>query len=330
LLLSRSEINNACWNELIKKSEQQVIYGYSWYLDTVCDQWKALVWPSADDYQIVMPLPLKRKWFIEVIQQPLFCQYLGIFSIKDLSEEIVAIFLASLSKKFSYISSYHFHPSNTSIFKSSLSDSIAFQIKENTTFWLSLSESYENVRKNYSSDRKENVKRSLTENWDMIKSEDLSPLLNLFKDNHANGISGGIHKNAFVILSNLFEKITCYHFAELHYARKDGVIHAGVLLVKSGDKIIYLFNAADKVGRKGNGRTYLLDKFFKNNSGEPGIFDFESPEINAIATFYKSFGAEPKSYFSIRKNNLPFPIRQIQNWRLTRLINTRQAPFADS
>ena len=331
LLLSRSEINDVSWNELIKKSEQQVIYGYSWYLDIVCnDQWKAIVWPSVDNYQIIMPLPLARKWFVEVIQQPLFCQYLGMFSIQRLTEENVVKFLDCLSKNFSYISSYHFHPSNTSILKAPLSESLAFQVKRNTTFWLSLSKSYQTIRSNYSSDRKKNVKRSIAENWTVIKSEDLAPLLNLFKENHINQISGGVHKNAFSILGDLFEKITHYQYSEVFYAAKNGRIHAGILLVTSGKKIIYLFNAADKLGRKGNARTYLINKFFEENSGKPGNFDFESPEIAAIASFYESFGADPTPYITIRRNDLPYPIREIQNWRLKRLVNTRQAPFEDS
>lgn len=327
LLLSRNEIDDVLWNELVKNSKQQIIYAYSWYLDVVCDDWKALVWPSANDYQIVMPLPVKRKWLIEVIEQPLFCQYLGIFSLQDLSAVETEIFLKSLAEKFSYISFYQFNPLNTAILRLASPNFSTFRITENTTLGLSLSVPYEEIFSKYSPDKKLNLKRSFSKKWVIKKSEDIIPLIEIFKRNHESKIKGGVRKNAYDILSNLLIQIDKHESATLFYALRNGMIHAGVLIVKSADKAIYLFNSADETGRRGNARTFLLDKFFQDNSGLPILFDFESPEVQSIAQFYQGFGATPLRYLGIRKNTLPFPFRQIQNRRLKVLINTRQAPF---
>ena len=329
LLLSRDEINDIRWNELIDKSRQQIIYGYSWYLDVVSDNWKALIWPSVEDYKVVMPLPVRRKWMVEVVEQPLFCQYLGIFSLDYLSEILTNEFLKALAQNFVYISSYHFNPTNTEILRYSISNSPVFHFTENTTFWLPLSFSYENIFMGYSADRRLNIKRSLLQKWSVRNSRDITPLIELFRRNHESKIGGGVREGAYEILRKLLEEILKFQSAELLYALKEDVIHAGVLIVKSECTAVYLFNASDEVGRKGNARTFLLDEFFKNNSELPLTFDFESPEVTSIAKFYQSFGARPTHYLAIKKNSLPFPFRQIQNWRLNRLLNTTQVPSED-
>ncbi|GLU56745.1 hypothetical protein [Dyadobacter frigoris] len=316
ILLPRSEINDERWNELAAKSKQSVVYGYSWYLDIVCDSWKALVWPSAEDYQIVMPLPIKCKWKVEVIQQPLFCQYLGLFFIDKISEQQLYLFLEKLSSSFLYISSYNFHPDNTGILQDVLHQFPKFEVKQNHTYRLLLSDSLPDIQLKYSSDRKANLKRGKRFNWTVKSSDDIQPLIQLFQDHHASGISGGVSNKAYEILSQLFETLKMYEAAEVFYAEKEDKINAGALFVRTGKNVLFLFNSADLVGRQENARSILIDHYFKLNAGKSLCFDFESPEIKSISDFYKSFGADPVSYFSIRKNDLPFPFKQIQNWRV--------------
>ncbi|WP_159474098.1 GNAT family N-acetyltransferase [Dyadobacter sp. 3J3] len=322
ILLPRSEIIDERWNELITKSEQSIIYANSWYLDVVCDNWKAIVWPSADDYQIVMPLPIKRKWNIEVVQQPLFCQYLGLFSIDKISEQQLYLFLKKLSSSFSYISSYHFHPDHSAILSDVFHHFPKFEVKHNHTYWLSLSDSLPDIQLKYSSDRKANLKRGEKFDWIIKPSEDIEPLIQLFRDHHAAGISGGVSEKAYEILSCLFNALKINSAANVFYAEKDGRINAGALFVKADKMVIFLFNAADLIGRKENARTVLLDHYFKLYAGKSLSFDFESPEIKKISSFYKSFGASPVPYFSIRKNDLPFPFKQIQNWRVKKSLKS--------
>jgi len=327
LLLSRNEINDVRWNELIKQSEQQIIYGYTWYLDVVSDDWKALVWPSAEDYAIVMPLPVITKWLIEVIQQPLFCQYLGLFSRQTLNADELNAFLTTLSEHFVYISSYHFNPSNTELLTFSLAGFTRFQYTVNNTYWLSLDAPHSHVVEGFRADRKNNLKRSAGKNRMIFKSDDLEPMIQLFRENHEATVSGGVNTGAYETLAKLYGEVIKKQSAELSYVLNDGIIHAGILIVRSGNKAIYLFNAADRIGRGRNARTFLLNEYFKENDNSSVIFDFESPEIASIARFYQSFGAKVMPYFVVKSNNLPFPLRQLQNWRLKNLTNTRQVLF---
>jgi hypothetical protein len=330
ILLSRAAIDDQRWNRIIDQSGQSVVYGYSWYLDEVCNDWKALVWPSAEDYQIIMPLPVRRKWSIEVIQQPLFCQYLGLFSVLEISEFNLILFLEKVSSSYPYISSYHFHPDLSAILNRVLRQFPKFEIKQNHTYCLSLEDPLSTIRSNYSSDRKMNLKRSEREKWIVEQSNNIIPLITLFKKYHASKIPGGVADVSYSILTALFKNLNLHKAAELFYILKEGKIHAGALFAKTGGKVLYLFNAADETGRAGNARTFLLDYYFQLNTGKPFIFDFESPEKNSVSLFYKSFGARKMPYYSIRKNELPFPWKQIQNWRVSKALNTTEVPFGDS
>lgn len=329
LLLSRAEIDDRRWNELVTRSDQQVIYGYTSYLDLVCDSWKALVWPSTDNYRIIMPLPIKRKWLKEVVQQPLFCQYLGLFSAEPITTIQFSLFLRALSHHYSYISSYHFNPANSLVLSEILPDFPIIRLKKNHTYRLSLGDDYGKIHNNYSADRKINLKRSSVVAWVVEKTDDLQPLIDLFQKHHAAKITGGVDPSAYVLLEQLFQCLNRNGICELWYAVKEGQIHAGAIFVRSGGITIYLFNAADLAGREGNARTFLLDRYFQENAGDSVVFDFESPEITSIAAFYNSFGAVRTPYYVIRKNDLPFPLRQLQNWRMKYLLNTIPAPSGD-
>ena len=57
-LLSHSEIDFVKYDECIENSMQGKVYAMSWYLDAVFPNWSVYV---VGDYDVVMPVPLKRK-----------------------------------------------------------------------------------------------------------------------------------------------------------------------------------------------------------------------------------------------------------------------------
>src|SRR6056297_1897646 len=83
-------IDKQKWDNCIQHAHNELIYAYSWYLDIVSPHWDALI---QGDYEMVMPLPKKRKYRITYLIQPLFTQQLGIFYKKPLtSKEIQPFF----------------------------------------------------------------------------------------------------------------------------------------------------------------------------------------------------------------------------------------------
>jgi hypothetical protein len=339
ILLARHQINDEAWNTLIANARHSVPYAYTWYLDCVSPDWQALVsvesgelmvdstrvsdhrGTSSFEYSMVMPLPVRKKWGMSVVQQPLFCQYLGLFSANDISEEEVALFLESLNRHFSYISVYDFHPAHTGILRKVLPGYSDFEVQEKATHWLNLEKPYSELAGKYSADRKNNLKKSRRYPWVGQESTDVEPLISLFKEHHADQIQN-VQESAYVLLRNLTRILLEKHLARIEYASLQGTLHAGVMIIETHKLGIYIFNAADAVGRMGNARTFLLDAYLRQKAESLKIFDFESPEVASIAQFYESFGAERQEFCSINKNKLPFPFRQLQDWRKRWITST--------
>lgn len=339
ILLKRHQIDDTAWNALVDEARHSVVYAHTWYLDCVSPQWQALVlvdseqWTvdgafdspgtSSSKYSTVMPLPIRKKWGLDIVQQPLFCQYLGLFSKDEISETDLAGFIHSLSHHFPYISVYDFHPAHTYLLRKVLPDYCDFEVQEKTTHWLNLAQTYPELTANYSADRQKNLKKSRKYDWECVESEDIEPLISLFQENHAAGIEN-VQASAYALLRELTYLLQKKKVATIQYARRQGTLHAGIMILKKKDMGIYIFNAADEVGRRGNARSFLLDRYYRQHAGRMKTFDFESPEVESIARFYQSFGAEPKTFISIKKNKLPFPFRQLQRvrkWWLTSCLS---------
>ena len=178
-----------------------------------------------------------------------------------------------------------------------------------TTHTLDLSVGYEAISQHYTHDRKINLRRALRANWVVIDSSDPEPMLNLFRQNHADRIPGGVANWAYSLFRTLINQLSQRQLATLRYAARDGRIEAGALFVQEGNRIIYLFNAASEAGRLGNARTLLIDQIIQENAGrqcegESLIFDFESPGKASIRDFYQSFGAIEEPFWSMHWSRL--------------------------
>jgi Acetyltransferase (GNAT) domain len=311
ILSNRSQIDSTQWDDFIAASPQRILYAYSWYLDTVSPDWKALIVVENDQWQAVMPLPCRKKWGFNVVQQPFFCQLLGVFTHSSVDyREASNLLLTELKTSFRYISTYSGRFAEHTIFPEGL------KVTNATNLILPLHHSYSVLLQNYTRDRQLNLKRAQQFNWSSQQSTDVEPLIALFKNNHALQIEGGVSENAYDLLRAVAALLAQKKALRLVYAVREGRIEAGALFAIFNNRIIYLFNAASPSGRQGNARTWLLDRMIQEYAETDFVFDFESPEIPSIASFYQSFGAQPEVYSQLSFNNLPFPLKQIQEWRL--------------
>lgn len=308
-LLPHTDFSLSCWDTFIAASPQRVVYAYSWYLEVVSPQWQALVLEEEGIWKAIMPLPVQKKWGLNVVQQPFYCQFLGIFTAPPVELATVQnAFLEALSTHFRYVSSYsgrflreQFPPQ--------------FESQRCCTHLFPLDAPYPTLRQRYSPDRRMNLRRAQNFGWELQESREIDPMIQLFQENHAANIQGGVAETAYELLRKVVEVLRPQNAARIVYALKDGKIEAGALFAVHDQRIIYLFNAASPVGRKGNARTLLIDQLIQTYANSGYIFDFESPEKASIASFYASFGAQPERYSVLHYNNLPFPLKQIQAYR---------------
>lgn len=80
IYLKHEQINEVRWNRTIADSAHPLTYAYSWYLNSICENWGAII---ATDYSLVMPLPFTTKLRNRQIYMPPFTPKLGYFFTKN-------------------------------------------------------------------------------------------------------------------------------------------------------------------------------------------------------------------------------------------------------
>lgn len=305
--LKNSQIDYQKWDTCIDSSSQGIVYALSWYLDIVKPNWEAIVWEQSNQYLAVMPLPINTKIGIKHIYQPLYAQQLGIFSVNSLKINTIKSFIKKLNSEFNYVAKYAFNTDNTLLLNSI--DFKNSKAKLFTTHHLDLSISYKEIHQNYHSDRKQRLKRVQKQNLKIIESDNIRPLIRLFKENTESKIQGGVAKETYQILEKLHRELHQRKMCQLVYSED---LTAACYFVFYKNKIIYLFNAALNESRSQNARTLILDKIIQKYAQTAYVFDFESPEVKNIADFYASFGSKAVEYYFLSYNRLPFLIRKAQ------------------
>ncbi len=79
-LKSREELDIHRWDEMIKKDPESSFFSYSWYLDSVAENWEVLV---DENYENGMVLPYFYRLGIKTYYIPVFLQYVEVIGKVD-------------------------------------------------------------------------------------------------------------------------------------------------------------------------------------------------------------------------------------------------------
>ena len=79
-----SHLDRVKWDYCISNSFNHRIYGLSWYLDLVSENWDAIVY---GDYKAVFPVIFKNRILFKTYYHPFFAQQLGLFISHNFSED---------------------------------------------------------------------------------------------------------------------------------------------------------------------------------------------------------------------------------------------------
>jgi len=296
--LTRSQINDEAYDRCIAFSPQRIPYAFSWYQDAVSPGWELLI---QGDYERVMPLPVRWRYGIKAVIQPLFCHQLGVFAAHETpGAASVLQFIQALGRAVRYIPSYQFHAANTPFLLTSPGTVLPL-----TNHVLDLRQSYERIAAGYSKTRRKNIRRAFhSAEWAFEDIGDIEPLISLFRE-HNTATIGRVAPAAYPTLRRLAQALAQRGQLRIRVAKREGRIEAGNLLVLDQDRLIHLFCAASPVGRAGNARAVIVDQFLREYAGKPLLFDFESPEVENMVTFNTRFGAVPELYARLSGNRLP-------------------------
>ncbi|MFD2246534.1 GNAT family N-acetyltransferase [Pontibacter ruber] len=326
--LQHPELDKTQWDQLIEQSPQRQVYALSWYLDVVSPGWEAVVELDAQGrYKTVLPVPCRSRYGIRFVQQPLYCQQLGVYALKaSIDDNVYQQMLREVYHRFRYVISMQFNTANI------LPESMALPgvgVSQSQTLYLNLATGYETLYQRYTRDRKMNLKRAQRAQLTIAESEDIEPLISFFKAETQERIYGGVDESAYELLRQLYQALRQRGVARLLYTEDEsGRKNAGCLFILWGGRIVYIFNASAKYGRKLNGRTLILDHIIREYAGQAYVLDFESPDTDEpdIFHFYQSFGSVPAPIPVVKYNRLPKAVKLFKNARMRLIRRLRGLP----
>lgn len=284
--IKRKDLDVVKYDDCISLSLQSRIYAFSWYLDIVADHWDVLV---LNDYEAVMPIPVKQKLGIKYIAQPLFCQQLGVFSKFKISEDIFNNFLRKLGKGNIRVL-YQFNSSNSKF------STKKFEFQR-INYVLKLDKPYTELRKKYRKDRKSRLNQVRKKDFFISKcnSEDIVDLAKTYypqielKELEYNTLSELI---SFCLETEKGFTVGVY---------ENKILLGASFFLKDDYRLTYLFSASSPEGKKYNVNSLILDEVIQRYSNSNLTLDFEGSMNSGIASFFRSFGAEKENYIFLKK-----------------------------
>jgi len=293
--LKHSEINKQDWDKCISRSFNGIVYGYSWYLDIVSFDWEALV---LGNYEAVMPLTVKNKYWINYIYQPPYTQQLGIFTFSLLTPELVEQFIRAIPEKYKVID-IQLNTYN----KVSLADR---HVTEKLTYELDLILSYSDLVKKFKSNTKRNIRKAEKNGVKVIKNINLKEFLLLLKTNSKEPVTF----DQLNILRQIIPFTISHNMGAIYsgYNNHNELV-AAAYFIWSHQKAIYLLSASTDEGKEDSAMFAIVNSFIREKAERNITLDFEGSMIENLARFYSGFGAEPCTYARVKINKLPWPLR---------------------
>lgn len=267
-LLKHQEIDFDRWDFTISNARNTLPYAYSAFLNLVSPSWEALI---TEDYKFLMPLPVKKFFFVKYVAQPPFCQQLGIFSEDDIEQEILKKFLDKVPYP---ILSYNF---NEWIFVN--------DARKNPNYVLDLSHSKEELFNRFSKNTWRNIAKAKKCNLTFDAELSNKDFFDFFRKND-NKIGLRFEKQMSVFRGR------CYGVRNSW-----GKLVAAVFCLQTKDRLIYLAPVSSEEGKNSSAMFLLVYRLIDMYSDI--ILDFEGSRIEGIARFYKGFGAEQRTYYTI-------------------------------
>lgn len=270
--LQYKEIDFQRYAKCLENSLQTNIYAPKEILDALCDTWELLVY---NEYEYVMPVPVRKKFGFRVVIMPLFCQQLGVFG-PEINETIELKFLAFLKENYQILT-YHFNFQN-----------LATQgLKPKKNYLIDKTE-YSLLRKNYFKGRKSAVKSA----QDLyFKEVNRTGLLSFIRA-HFRGLDKKSDLEKFFTYLKFLED---RHQLKIFGAYKEDHLTNLALVIATENRYSLLGLVNDDQFKTDNGASFLIDRILQENI-HARSFDFMGGNMRGIEVFFKSFGAELREY----------------------------------
>ena len=282
LHLRHNEIDRTRWDATIAHSLCDLPYAYSWYLDVVCPLWEAL---ATDDYEYVMPLPLKKKWGISYLIHPIWVQQLGIFSAQEVTTEI----FESFRRRIPYLV-YDFNINYLN------KDCILSRCLLKTNLIIPYCEDINTIRRGYNSNTKRNISKAQKAGL-TIREVKIEDFVSLWKSENTT-MRWDLHSTIQPLVEAAYSQLST-HILGVYSGNQ---LMTSLFGIQTRERFIYLIPVSNKLGKEHSAMFLLVDYILENICCLQGLkFDCEGSMIPGVARFYLGFGAIDQPYASISR-----------------------------
>ena len=327
--LPHKELDLKKWDSCVDASLNGTVFGHSWYLNLVSENWGAIV---LDDYEAVMPLPIYHIHKYPTIVSPCLAPQLGVFSPRLPAPEVIDAFLSLLRTKFRFI--------KVGLNKYNLISDEEFKIKTAGSFSLDLIHPYSKLGQAYSRETKITLDSAIEEKVSVSSGIPFQQFIQFYQ-----GLCSGNSKIDAEVFYDKLRRIISFtilhRFGELFGAyTAENNLAAAVFVIRTSQRITVLVSAAQNDPPGISAYSMLLDHLLKKYAEKNLTIDFEilpcsdryipgaktsadkANVIHSLSTIYTGFGAKMFNYPIILFNKLPWYTRSYRKIKqLTSDIN---------
>lgn len=282
--LNHSEIDSEKWNLAIRNSlSTNVLTEFEpLSLLTSGDTWHALV---EDDYNIVMPLPTRKKGVLKYVYTPFFLPQMGIFYRQDIRPSVYERFLEEISK--------HYVLADLLMNEQNAFDCEELQFPPYfVSYSLSLHLPYNELYSNFHENTRRNIKAAQKQQSRItVQEEKIADIIALFRTN--KGLEESVHfqESDYARLQHVAHYLLEHNLLDVYGVRTaQNELAAGALFVKDGKRRWFWFSGRDNNLSKGRPMFLLLDTYIRDHAESDLCLDFNGSSNPNVARMYQGFG----------------------------------------
>ena len=297
--LTHQQIDKSKWDKCIDNAGNGLIYAYSFYLETMAENWDALV---MNDYEAVMPLTWNKKFGIHYLYQPFLTAQLGVFG-KIVTEQQCGNFIQAIPSKFRYI--------DISLNSGHISGIPTGYRIHRLNHILDLSKSYGDLYKKYRENIQRNIKKAEQAGCKIEKGFDAEKVIDLAVQqmkSHSKESSDNVNR-----FRKLYQLLDAEKKAMTYGVSLQNELLASAIFFFSHNRAYYILVGNHPDGKNIGASHMLIDAFIKDHASKDLLLDFEGSDIPGLALFYRSFGADEIVYPQLRLNRLPFYLKWMKS-----------------
>lgn len=292
-LLASQHIDKRKWDQMVASDAHLDFFSLSWVWDVLHPDWEML---CDDEGTYLGIIPKGSKLGISYRLQPFFIRSLNIKQNVSVSMSEIQSFISDSA---SYV-----HLNFTVDTEAPLTSVGQFQM-------LNLSPELIDLRNAYSTNAKRILKK-IPSGFAVEKMDSPMEFVSFFKQQKGEELNGFTNK-VWTRLLKLLEETQTRELLSIYCVKEKNEVIAAGAFISFKDTTYFLKGTATPEAKKLGAMYFLMDEVISKIANEYHYLDFVGSNKEAIAQFYRKFGAVDKSYQILKRNKLPAILRLLKS-----------------